>query len=144
MISSPVDPGKFMPDGIEFELTNIDEARRAHDALPEGVDKLPELVPDYWQQRRRKPQPTDRALAGFAIDWLIALPPALRPHALCERYPRAANALAAAWHCAERGAVLDDLLGNKRGKRRGFPVDVRIEIEALRDASATLAPDDGA
>jgi len=141
MISSPVDPGKFMPDAIEFELTNIEEARRAHDTLPEGVDKLSELVPDYWQQRRRKPQPTDRALAGFAIDWLIALPPALRPHALCERYPRAANAIATAWHSAERCAVLHELLGSKRGKRRGFPDDVRLEIEALRDAAEALARD---
>jgi hypothetical protein len=121
---------------IEFELTDIDTARRAHDTLPEGVDKLPELALNYWEQRRRKPVPTDRALQGATIDWLLNLPLSLRPRELCDRYPRAANALAAAWRGSERGAVLDDLLCDRRGRRRGFPPEVRSELEALRYAAA--------
>lgn len=124
---------------IEFELTDIDDARRAHDALPEGVDKLPELTPDYWVQRRRKPLPTDRALLGSTIDWMLNLPPSLRPRELCDRYPRAANALAAAWLGNERGAVLDGLLTDRRGHRKGFPPEVRSELEALRYAAANPA-----
>ena len=121
---------------IEFELTDIADARRAHDTLPEGVDKLPALAPDYWEQRRRKPLPTDRALNGATIDWLLKLPLSLRPRELCDRYPRAANALAAAWHGDERAAVLDDLLSDRRGRRRGFPPEIRSELEALRYAVA--------
>ncbi len=121
---------------IEFELTDIDDARRAHDALPEGVDKLPELALNYWEQRRRKPVPTDRALQGVTIDWMLKLPLSLRPRELCDRYPRAANALATAWCTSERDAVLDDLLSDRRGRRRGFPPEVRSELEALRYAAA--------
>lgn len=127
------DPTKL--DGlIEFELTGIEEARMAHETLPEGVERLPELAPGYWEERRRKPCPTDRALAGTTIDWLLTLPANLRPTQLCESYPRAANAIAAAWYRPERVAMLDDLLTDRRGKRRGFPVRVRVEIEALRNA----------
>jgi hypothetical protein len=127
------------PSGwIEFELTDVDDARRAHDTLPEGVDKLPELTPNYWEQRRRKTLPMDRALAGFTIDWLLSLPATLRPHALCDRYPRAANAIAAA-DAADRFAVLNDLLSDSRGKRQGFPAQVRQEMVALREALAAAA-----
>jgi hypothetical protein len=127
------------PGAIEFELTDIEDARRAHDSLPEGVDKLSELAPDYWSQRRRRPLPTDRALQGSTIDWLLKLPLSLRPRELCDRYPRAANALAAAWHGHERAAVLEELLTDRRGRRRGFPPEVRSELEALRYAVANPA-----
>jgi hypothetical protein len=130
------EPGASRYDAIEFELTDLDDARRAHDALPEGVDKLPELAPDYWEQRRRKPLPTDRALQGTTIDWLLELHVALRPRELCDRYPRAANALAAAWRGGEFAAVLDDFLSDRRGRRRGFPPEVRVELERLRRACA--------
>jgi hypothetical protein len=43
------------PGSIEFELTDLENARQALEELPEGVDKLPMLAPNYWEQRRRKP-----------------------------------------------------------------------------------------
>jgi hypothetical protein len=117
------------PSGwIEFELTNVDDA---HDTLPEGVDKLPELDPHYWERRRRKPGPTDRALAGFTIDWLISLPPELRPRVLCDQYPRAANLIAEAVPGPARVTVLQQLLGDSRGGRKGFPPAVRRELETV-------------
>jgi hypothetical protein len=139
------DPDSTLPtlDALEFELTDIDEARRAHDALPEGVERLPELDPGYWERRRRKPLPTDRALTGSTIDWLLSLPAALRPTGLCESHPRAANAIAAATPGAERREVLNELLGDQRGRRKGFPQAVRKELEALRDAAAAEAPSAG-
>jgi hypothetical protein len=139
MTRSPQEEPERPSDWIEFELTDVDDARRAHDALPEGVDKLQELMPNYWERRRRKAQPMDRALAGFTIDWLLSLSATLRPHVLCDRYPRAANALAAAADEAQRIAVLNDLLRDSRGNRRGFPAQVRQELVALRDALAAAA-----
>lgn len=140
MSPTPPTNTNFEVDALDFELTDFEEARRAHDALPEGVEKLPELDPNYWEMRRHRPGPTDRALAGSTIDWLIALPLALRPKALCDTYPRAANAIAAAWHAPSCPAVLDELLESKRPGRRGFPPEIRAEIQALRDALDVSAP----
>jgi hypothetical protein len=125
-------------DALEFELVDIESARAAHDAVPPGVGTLPPPAV-VWESRRRKPRPTDRALAGVTIDWMLALPAPVRPYALCEQYPRVANALAAAWgNPAQRLALLDDLMFDRRGKRTGFPTPVRTEIETLRyDSSVT-------
>jgi len=127
------------PGSIEFELTDLENARLALEELPAGVDQVPTLAANYWEQRRRKPLPTDRALQGATIDWLLKLPASLQPRELCDRYPRAANAVAAAWSGAERAAVLDDLLSDRRGRRRGFPPEIRSELEALRYAVANPA-----
>ena len=123
------------PGSIEFELTELEHARLALEEPPEGVDKVPTLAPQYWEQRRRKPVATDRALQGRTIEWLLKLPAELRPRELCDRYPRAANAIATAWWAGERVAVLDELLSDRRGgNRRGFPPEVKSELQALRYA----------
>jgi hypothetical protein len=124
------------PGSIEFELTDLENARLALDELPDGVDRVQTLAPNYWEQRRRKPVPTDRALQGSTIEWMLKLPPSLRPRELCDRYPRAANVVAAAWSGSERAAVLDELLSDRRGTRRGFPPEVKSELQALRYAVA--------
>lgn len=129
--NSPAPPGS-----IEFELTDLEHARLVLEELPDGVDKVPQLASNYWEQRRRKPLPADRALQGSTIEWLLKLPASLRPRELCDRYPRAANAVAAAWQSSDRAAVLDELLSDRRGARRGFPPEVKSELQALRDAVA--------
>jgi len=139
MSASPTTKKTSFPGSIEFELTDLENARLALEELPEGVDKVPTLAANYWEQRRRKPLPTDRALQGATIDWMLKLPVSLRPRELCDRFPRAANAVAAAWNGNERAAVLDDLLTDHRGRRRGFPPEVRSELEALRYAVANPA-----
>lgn len=120
------------PGSIDFELTDLQSAREALDELPAGVGKTAALQPGYWLSRRRKPTAADRALTGDAISWLVALPPSQRPRALCERYPRLANVIAAAWpRDGERQAVMQDLLRDNRGGRKGLPSDVRAEIQTL-------------
>ena len=64
---------------IDFELTDFEDARHVLDDLPPGVAEAKHLLPGYWEQQRRKSVPTDRALTGAAMDWVIRLPPALRP-----------------------------------------------------------------
>lgn len=133
MNRDPTAPPSGLPDAFEFEITDFTTARAELDRPPPGVGRVAELEPGYWEQRRRKPQASDRALTGAAIDWVLALPPSLRPRKLCEQYPRVANALADAWRDPfERKRVLDDLLTDRRGGRRGFPLEVLGEIEALR------------
>lgn len=121
-------------DALEFEITDISDARHALDELPPGVGELEKFAPGYWEKRRRPTMPTDRALTGAAVEWAIALPPDLRPRELSAQFPRLANALAAAW--SDRGralATLDGLLVDRRGGRRGLPPEVMGELQRLND-----------
>ena len=117
---------------IEFELTDLEEARHVLDDLPPGVAESKHLQPGYWEQQRRKPVASDRALTGLAMDWVIKLPPALRPHATCEHFPRVVNAVAQAFADQAYGLqVLNHMISDYRGGRRGFPDDVQGELAAL-------------
>ncbi len=129
---NPAGKNAAPPGTINFEMTDLADARRAMDELPSGVAEVATFAPGYWEQRRRRPNPGERALAGATINWLLALPPVLRPHMLCERYPRIGNVVAAAWsHADTRTALLDGLVNDPRPRRQGFPAEVRRELEAL-------------
>lgn len=83
---------------------------------------------------RRPARHGDGALTGTTRKWLRNLPPRRRPLRLCEAFPRVANRLA--WHWVDSAAaaqVLEDLLTDKRGGRRGFPPPVVRELQRLRD-----------
>jgi hypothetical protein len=129
-------PGKpsAHDEGLEFELTDLEEARRILDTESVSQFDVATVVPsDRWKRLRRGSLPTDRALAGGAIDWLMALPPRLRPHLLSQQYPRITNALAEVWDDPlQCQAALDSLLCDTRKGRKGFPVPVRDELIALR------------
>lgn len=131
MPSTP--PSKPPPGSIDFEITDFDDARRVLDELPAGVLEIQRMRNGGdWISRRRKPLPTDRALTGAALDWVIGLPPSLRPHATCEQFPRVANAVAASWIDLPFSIqVIDHMINDYRGGRRGFPAVVRAELEAL-------------
>ena len=133
MSSQP--PSDSRPLGtIEFELTDLSDARQVMDDLPPGVREVEKLAPGYWEQRRRKALVTDRALTGAALDWLIKLPPEVRPKVLCEQFPRVANVIADAWNDGPAGdRLFVRLLGDDRGGRRGFPADIEHELKRLVD-----------
>ena len=119
-------------DALDFEITDFDEARRSLDELPAGLQVMQQLTPGYWEHRRRGVLPSDRALTGTAMDWIVALPPTVRPHTTCEQFPRVANAIAESWEdvplCTR---VLDHMLHDYRGGRRGFPATVQAELSSL-------------
>ena len=126
--------GARPPGTIDFELTDLSDARQAMDDLPPGLREREQLEPGYWEHRRRKTEPTDRALTGAALDWLIKLPPAVRPQALCEQFPRVANVIADAWNDGPAGdRLFARLLTDDRGGRRGFPADIEHELRRLVD-----------
>ena len=131
----PPPPESDWGEGLEFELTDIEEARRILDAESvsqfdvSGFDR-----PEHWKRLRRASLPTDRALTGQAIDWLMALPTTLRPQLLSRQFPRIVNALAEVWEEPERcQAAFDRLLADERKGRKGFPRAVHDELEALRN-----------
>ena len=115
---------------IEFELTDFDVARQILDELPAGLDAA-HGDPSYWTTRRRPPLASDRALTGNALDWMVSLPPSLRPQQLGRLFPRIANALSQVW--GEHGQAqqaLDGLLVDRRGGRR----DLRWDCNAISSA----------
>ena len=120
------------PGSIDFELTDFEDARHVLDNLPPGVAEAKHLQPGYWEHQRRKSVATDRALTGLAMDWVIQLPASLRPHATCEQFPRVINAIAGAWADRPHSVqVLEHMIKDYRGGRRGFPSAVQGELAAL-------------
>jgi hypothetical protein len=92
---------------------------------------------DPWDAQRRPPRHADEALTGTARQWLRRLPARRRPMRLCIAYPRVANALASHWCDSVQSAVLlEDLLQDRRGARRGFPPQVMRELRRLREFNA--------
>lgn len=132
--STPPEP-TWQDEGFEFELTDIEDARRTLDAESESqFDVFTVARPEHWKRLRRASLPTDRALTGHAIDWLMALPSALRPQNLSRQFPRIVNGLAEVWQEPEEcQAAFDRLLRDGRRGRKGFPAAVHDELEALRN-----------
>ena len=96
--STPL-PSTWHDEGLEFEITDFGEARRILD--DESISQFHvETVasPAHWKRLRRATLPTDHALSGQAIDWLLSLAPGLRPQKLTAQFPRIAHALAVVWH----------------------------------------------
>ena len=122
-------------EGLEFELTDIEEARRILDAESDSQFDVARVErPEHWKKLRRGSVPTDRALTGQALDWLTTLPPTLRPHLLSRQFPRIVNALAEVWdEPGQCQAAFDRLLRDGRKGRAGFPPAVRDELVALRN-----------
>ncbi|MEO8310935.1 MAG: hypothetical protein ABI520_07175 [Caldimonas sp.] len=127
-------PESVRGEGLDFELTDIDEARRILDEESiSQFDVASVARPEHWKRLRRANLPTDRALTGRAIDWLLALPPTLRPQSLSHHFPRIVNALADVWYEPEQcRAAFDRLLRDDRRGRQGFPAAVHDELVAMR------------
>jgi hypothetical protein len=86
----------------------------------------------------RKGRPADRLLPR-TVDWILALPPTLRPHLLAGKYARIANQLCTTWNDpAACRLYFDDLMSDRRGGRGGFPMGIGKELLALRRFYARL------
>src|SRR5829696_5838646 len=96
-------------DGLEFELTDFEEARRVlagESTSTPSIRAAAVVSPAEWKRLRRA-----TLLSGQAIDWLLKLPPALRPQHLRTQFPRIAHALAVVWdEPDERRAALRKLI----------------------------------
>ncbi len=89
---------------------------------------------ERWLRARRPERECDRALTGTARQWLRRLPPRRRPLRLCMAYPRVANRMAWCWSDLDLSRqVLEDLLQDRRGGRRGFAPAIVRELQRLRE-----------
>lgn len=87
---------------------------------------------------RQPEREQDRTLSSGAQRWLAALPAEVQPNELCAQYPRVANRLALCWDDPMLAECLfDNLMINRRGKRKGFPPVVGAELLRLREFGAS-------
>lgn len=87
--------------------------------------------PDWARLRAPLPE-RDRVLQSSTHLWLRSIPTPLHPKQLCRYYPRVANRLAETWHDPElTDRLLDELINDRRGKRRGFPERIADELRKL-------------
>jgi len=95
-----------------------------------------------WSKERGPVRDQDLHLSDMARRWVDEMPQGLAPQQLAKEYPRIANRLALCWNDPKLAtAVLDSLLTDKRGGRRGFPRGIDQELRALRaDARGRVTP----
>ncbi len=88
-------------------------------------------VRDQTILRRRQPY---NELLPATVRWTTQLPAEVQPLALVRSYPRIANMIARSWSDnSDFELCIEDLLTDRRGNRRGFPVDVLQDLFKLRD-----------
>lgn len=104
--------------------------------MPVRKPVIQDSVQDWVPLRKAKPV---NYMLPASLQWLNALPKVVRPWALITQYPRIANLLAIAWgNPTACRAYFDDLLVDRRGKRKGFPPDVLRDLQRLRDYFCNL------
>lgn len=85
-----------------------------------------------WQDLRDPPSDRDRALNEQVGRWLRTLPGRFRPRALCAQFPRITNRIALCWNDPVlTQMLLDQLLVDHRGGRKGFPPDVAEDLSVI-------------
>ena len=95
-----------------------------------GADEIDRDFPRRWS--RAPARDRDRILLSQTHIWLRLIPSALLPKHVCRHHPHVANRFAESWGDMERiQQLVDDLLIDRRGGRKGFSQRVRIEIEEL-------------
>jgi hypothetical protein len=122
-----------MDKSFDFYAVSVEEAKLALDAdmpVPPGVHVRKQAP--KWVRLPQSPQ--DLTLRQDALAWLEALPPAVRPMACAEHYPRIVNRLTRLWQAPLFVRdYLDDLVLDSRGERQGFPHGITDELLRLRD-----------
>jgi hypothetical protein len=124
-------PGNSDPGALEFEKVSLNDARKALEETGPAAYAVPRKSEDWEEKRTQAPA---EALTDEANAWMAELPESARPRQLALRYARLVNRLCNVWKeplKCER--LLDDLMMDRRGGRKGFPLNVANELATLRD-----------
>lgn len=127
---------------LDFEVVDFSDAQEAwHSTLPPVAASTPPSGRSFALESG-KPRATpvherlnpDLHVLPDTLLWAARLPESVRPISLLASFPRVANKIAVSWAMRHSCLpVLEDLLIDRRGGRRGFPADVARELTRLRD-----------
>jgi hypothetical protein len=124
-------PGNADSGSFEFEKVSLTDARKALEETGPAAYVTPKR-PENWDEKRSQ-SPTE-ALSDETHAWMSDLPESVRPQQLALRYARLANRLCKVWNeQAKCDRLLDDLMIDRRGTRKGFPLQIANELASLRD-----------
>jgi len=124
-------PGHSDPGALEFEKVSFTDARKALEETGPAAYAAPKKV-ENWEEKRS--QSTPEPLNDAANTWMSEMPESVQPRQLALRYARLANRLCNVWTDPQKcERLLDDLMMDRRGGRKGFPLQVANELATLRD-----------
>lgn len=124
-------PGPGDSDSLEFEKVSLSDARKALEETGPAAYAVPKASVN-WEEKRSVS--SDEALSDEARAWLAELPEAVRPRQLAGRYARLANRIAKLWDDPARcERFLDELMTDRRGGRKGFPLAIATELATLHE-----------
>jgi len=107
--------------------TSVPQNAPAHSPSRTAADS----AQDWSQFRKAKPV---EILLPMSEKWLLGLPPDVRPVALAAQFPRIVNLIALQWNDRKRcPEYFEELSVDRRGGRRGFPAEVKVELSTLLD-----------
>lgn len=91
------------------------------------------LVSDTDWTKVRKARPADYLLPQ-SEKWFDALPAEVAPCALASQFPRIVNVIVSQWNDHHNApGLFEELLGDRRGGRAGFPSAVRRDLLNLQE-----------
>lgn len=131
-------------DPLDFEFVPLDQAKKVADEAQSkiAVNEKSEAVQEEtdWTKVRKPQLPFDLELQQDTAQWLLSLPKEVRPLHLARQFPSVLNNIARAWKrptvCDK---VLDELMVDHRGTRKGFPPEVAMEISIVAEYYRTVA-----
>jgi hypothetical protein len=87
-----------------------------------------------YSKRRHQPEENDLELSAAGRALLASIEEPIRPKELAASFPRIVNRLAKLWKMPrEMDRYFEDLLADTRGNRRGFPLNILMELTTLKD-----------
>jgi len=123
--------GKPDTGALEFEKVSLNDARKALEETGPAAYAPPRKVENWEAKRTDTPS---EPLGEEAVAWIMELPESVRPKQLALRYARIANRICKAWKDPVKcERLLDDLMTDRRGGRKGFPLQIANELATLRD-----------
>ena len=124
-------PGHSDPGSLEFEKVSFTDARKALEDTGPAAHAAPMKVENSEEKRSETASET---LTDETTVWMSEMPESVQPRQLALRYARLANRLCKVWtEPLKCERLLDDLMMDRRGGRKGFPLHVANELATLRD-----------